>query len=116
MLRNVIERIFGVLKNCFKILLLPPHYGMDMQARIPPALCFVHNVIRVHDPSDLTDYCDLDLVLGSYDAGELAEGPPNEESRAHAQTRRDAIAHQIWADYNIERQRRGWPIIEEAFL
>ena len=45
MLRNVVERIFGVVKRRFRILLLPPEYSMEIQARIPPALCLVHNVI-----------------------------------------------------------------------
>jgi hypothetical protein len=37
--RNVIEHIFGVLKQHFKILLLPPAYNMDIQGRLPAALC-----------------------------------------------------------------------------
>jgi hypothetical protein len=45
MLRNAVEHIFGVIKRRFHILLLPPEYKMDIQARIPPALCLVHNVI-----------------------------------------------------------------------
>jgi hypothetical protein len=115
MLRSVIERIFGVLKNRFKILLLPPSYPMDVQTRIPPALCLVHNVIRVHDPNDMLDFHDLELNPESYNAGTLAEGPPSEDARAHAQERRDTIAHQMWVDYNLERQRRGWPIIDEVY-
>jgi hypothetical protein len=48
----VIERTFGVLKKCFKILLLPPAYGMDIQAQIPAALCALHNFIREHESDD----------------------------------------------------------------
>jgi hypothetical protein len=50
----VIERTFGVLKKHFKfkILLLPPAYGMDIQARIPAALCALHNFIREHESDD----------------------------------------------------------------
>jgi len=43
--RNVIERIFGVLKWRFRILLLAPEYGLDVQAQIPTALCAIHNFI-----------------------------------------------------------------------
>ncbi|EGO00180.1 hypothetical protein SERLA73DRAFT_52713, partial [Serpula lacrymans var. lacrymans S7.3] len=39
--RNVIERIFGILKWCFHVLVLPPEYDMAIQARIPPALCMI---------------------------------------------------------------------------
>lgn len=43
--RNVVERIFGVLKCRFVILTHPPEYSMEIQARIPPALAAVHNFI-----------------------------------------------------------------------
>ena len=36
--RNVIERIFGVLKWRFRILVYPPQFDMEIQARLPPAL------------------------------------------------------------------------------
>ncbi|KAF8835242.1 hypothetical protein BDN67DRAFT_868512, partial [Paxillus ammoniavirescens] len=45
---NVIERIFSVLKCCFRILLLAPEYDLDTQPCIPSALCAVHNFIRHH--------------------------------------------------------------------
>ena len=47
--RNVIERTFGVLKNHFRILLLPPHYPLDFQARIPVALSTLQNFIQIFD-------------------------------------------------------------------
>ena len=37
---NVIEHIFGVLKQRFRILLLP-HYPLNFQPRIPAALCAI---------------------------------------------------------------------------
>ena len=36
--RNVIERIFGVLKKRFRILLIGPEYDITIQAQIPAAL------------------------------------------------------------------------------
>jgi hypothetical protein len=50
--RNVIERIFGVLKQRFRILLLPPHYPLDFQPRIPAALCALQNFIREIDQDE----------------------------------------------------------------
>ena len=50
--RNVIERIFGVLKRHFRILLLAPEYSLQIQARIPAALCAIHNFITILDPAD----------------------------------------------------------------
>ncbi|KIJ19663.1 hypothetical protein PAXINDRAFT_34071, partial [Paxillus involutus ATCC 200175] len=51
--RNVIERIFGVLKGRFRILLLAPGYNLDIQAHIPVALCTIHNFMRIHDSDDV---------------------------------------------------------------
>jgi hypothetical protein len=54
--RNVVERIFGILKRRFHFLLLAPEYDMDIQSKVPPALCALHNFIRHNDPSDIEDY------------------------------------------------------------
>ena len=48
-MQNVIECIFGVLKWCFQILLIAPEYDLEVQARIPAALCAIHNFIQEHD-------------------------------------------------------------------
>ena len=114
MLRNVVERIFGVVKRRFRILLLPPEYSMEIQARIPPALCLVHNVIRVHDPNDMMEYRN---VLDEHiltDTGSLANGPPTEQARTRANLRRDQIAREMWKAYNEERIRRGERAIIES--
>jgi hypothetical protein len=115
MLRNVVERIFGVVKRRFRILLLPPEYSMEIQARIPPALCLVHNIIRVHDPNDMMEYRDLNVSDERFttDTGNLANGPPTEQARTRASLRRDQIAGEMWEDYNRERVRRGEQAIVE---
>ncbi|KAH7917939.1 hypothetical protein BV22DRAFT_1025469 [Leucogyrophana mollusca] len=43
---NVIKCIFGVLKRHLRILLLAPEYGLDIQGRVPAALCAIHNFLR----------------------------------------------------------------------
>jgi hypothetical protein len=116
MLQNVIEHIFGVLKNCFQILALPPFYPMSVQACIPPALCLVHNVILVHDPDDMIDYCQVnndDIVVPEHNTGMLAEGPSSDEACICANNHRDAIARQMWTDYNRVRQERGESVVED---
>lgn len=54
--RNVVERVFGVLKRRFTILVHPPEYSMEIQARIPPALAATHNFIREHDPDEIFEF------------------------------------------------------------
>jgi hypothetical protein len=99
--RNVIERIFGVLKRRFVILVHPPEYSMSTQARIPPALCAVHNFIRVHDPTEIEEFVDEDVIdLDPGEArGDLAEGPADRAERQQATEDRDKIAAAMWGDY-----------------
>jgi hypothetical protein len=85
------------LKRRFRILLLAPEYNLQIQARIPAALCSIHNFIRTHDLLDQ----DEDLVepdyRNDYDHGNIAEAAalrPDEPS-----ARRDQIAQQMWDDY-----------------
>jgi hypothetical protein len=40
------------LKRHFKILLLAPEYNLEIQARIPAALCAIHNFICIHDSDE----------------------------------------------------------------
>jgi hypothetical protein len=52
------------------ILTIPPEFSMAIQARIPPALCAVHNFICIHDPDEIHDeHVDIEPH------GELAPGP-----------------------------------------
>ena len=50
---NVIERIFGVLKQRFRILQLPPEYDISIQALIPSALAALHNFIQRYNPDEI---------------------------------------------------------------
>ncbi|KAG2056812.1 hypothetical protein BDR06DRAFT_849474, partial [Suillus hirtellus] len=48
---NVIEHIFSVMKQHFRILLVLPEYKIAIQAHIPTALA-LHNYICIHDPDE----------------------------------------------------------------
>jgi hypothetical protein len=99
----VIERTFGVLKKRFKILLLPPAYGMDIQARIPAALCALHNFIREHESDDDDQTLNQDGMAGiesdNDTAPEQAAGPDTTDKDDIMAVRRDAIAQSMWDDY-----------------
>jgi hypothetical protein len=66
MARNVVERIFGVLKRRFRILIVPPELDMHWQARLPAALAAIHNFIQDCNPMDINDIADpMDPELGA---------------------------------------------------
>jgi len=78
---------------------------MEIQARIPAALCAIHNFIRVHDTADdiiLTDHdhdgnpFDHDHVASASVAAEIDE----------PSARRDRIAERMWADYLVVCRER----------
>ena len=107
--RNVIERIFGVLKRRFRILHLAPEYDMEVQARIPVSLAALHNFIHIHDPKE-------GPVIGSSSrhsqATDDADGQedyvaPVLQGDEEMDERREQIAEAMWADYQRICQERG---------
>jgi hypothetical protein len=106
--RNVIERIFGVLKRRFRILLLAPEYSLEIQAWIPAALCTIHNFIRTHDVDENVVEPDLgdDEAQNDHDHDHIASAAAAAElDRPSA--RRDHIAQQMWDDYVCICNERG---------
>jgi hypothetical protein len=106
--RNVIERIFGVLKRRFRILHIAPEYNLEVQARIPVALSALHNFIRIHDPeegslSDIHNHLELNGADGNDDRIEVEVREHQEEVDA----RRNRIAEAMWVDYQHICQERG---------
>ena len=62
MLRNIIKQAFSILKNQFRILLLPPKYLLEIQIHIPAALSAIHNFIRRYESLDDTHRMEDDNV------------------------------------------------------
>lgn len=101
MARNVIERIFGVLKRRFRILIVPPELDMHWQARLPAALTAIHDFIQDHDPDDINDIedpVDPDTTSRAQE-GELASGIATVAERSQVNERRDKIAELMWNQY-----------------
>jgi hypothetical protein len=93
----VIERIFGVLKKRFKILVSTPEFSTSTQACLICALAVVHNFIRIHDPEDMPEPVEGENGECTEEGG-LRDGiSPAERSRASE--RRDVIAAAMWAAY-----------------
>jgi hypothetical protein len=80
---------------------------MEYQARIPAGLAAVHNFIRIHDPDELEGFVEADDVERGFFAGDLAEGQTMTAEKRRANTRRDAIAVEMWEQYQAELRERG---------
>ena len=101
-LRNVIERIFGVIKRKYKILNTPPEYSIDTQSDLILGIAALHNFCRGLDGSKVDDYItelegeiedNEDTII--VDQGASIRDP---ESRA-IELKRDQIAEKMWLDY-----------------
>jgi hypothetical protein len=112
--RNIVERIFGILKNRFGILRSNPNLDVDTQAKLAPALAAIHNVIREYDGADMQSLLDEydDDGPGVQDGepsegtGNLAQGPARTAERRQADNRRDQIANEMWQQYQAELSYR----------
>jgi hypothetical protein len=105
--RNCIERIFGVVKKRFRILLLAPEYKKDkgLQNRIPSALIAIHNFIRHYDQDEekLPGSDAISILPSAGDNSTPLPTPPATQSAAAARRavddRRDTIAQAMWDSY-----------------
>jgi hypothetical protein len=112
MLRNVIERVFGVLKQRFRILNTPLEYDIDTQSKLVMVLCALHNFIR-HRANGAEDsfYHDADVERdqrfrsGSEQAFQEAESV--EEDRSDGAALRDSMAEEMWVHYVQHREQRA---------
>lgn len=112
--RNVVERIFGVLKRRFHILHIAPEYNMNIQAKIPTALCAIHNFICEHDPQEGV----LPETRSVFDGDDSDSGPQapmaamTEDANTEAGIGRDRIAQEMWEDYLDVLHDRGIDIMD----
>ena len=124
-MRNVIERLFGVIKKKFKLVVRSEAFSVNIQNRIVLAICVLHNCIRTWDtrdpdldigplnPSDTAIRAGLDaryyVGQGNGDRGYNAEELQAQEELQVA-VRRDTMAQEMWEDYQAVlygRRRRG---------
>lgn len=106
-LRNVVERIFGVVKRKYKVLSHPAEYSTQTQVYLVTALTALHNFVRQHEGPN------ADIYLSKNTTAEVEEPdqdaiPAREisifESSHTADSKimdafRDRIAERMWKDY-----------------
>ena len=91
---------------------------MDIQARVPAALCALHNFMRRHEPdalfSDLDDVeeewnllMDMEEEVDEEFYGHLGDGLTTAAERRRAEALHDCIAQDMWLDYQHVLQERG---------
>lgn len=108
--RNIVERIFGILKNRFTILRSNPHLNVDVQAKLAPALAAIHNFITEYDAEDIQELLAADQATPpepGVDTGDLAFGPARTAERQEADSWRDCIANAMWQQYQAELRQRN---------
>ena len=107
-LRNVLERIFGVLKRRFRWLNSAQEYSIEVQVRVVYALTGLHNFIRSLESVDVfaeAEYAEersRDADLGrqsNRDDEEIHDSVEMEEFR-------DNLARAMWEDYKRETRKR----------
>ena len=110
-LRNVIERLFGVLRRRFKILNTAPEYNLDTQAQLVLVVCALHNFIR-HRANGEDDefYKERDASEGLEKEGNGTEGYIDDRAEDMMENKatqdmkemlveRDRRATKMWIDY-----------------
>ncbi|KAK0430221.1 hypothetical protein EV421DRAFT_1721825, partial [Armillaria borealis] len=111
-LRNVIKRIFGVAKHCFRPMIVAPKYSIATQAKFIPALAALHNFIRDHDPDDKAQdlgEADEEDPIPCQRSPSNATLRPNHvvnmnitnKERDRASAHRDHIAMKMWDNYQM---------------
>ena len=114
-LRNVIERIFGVIKRRFKVLVIAQEYSPEVQSRLICGLAVLHNFIRIYDPADVLEDTELEMAVVADQetaraermTARLADQAVDNEERTQAAQRRESIALAMWAEYERRPARRN---------
>ena len=57
---------------------------MDLQVRLPPALAAIHNFIRDLNPTDLSDFTEVEDIQPGWRSGDLADALPHHAERERA--------------------------------
>lgn len=110
----MIERIFGVTKDRFDVMAHGCEYPFETQVKLIPAMCAIHNFIRLHDATELAiqfpEFDENYVPNPSETANEEVPGTNNslrfDESQS-VDDWRDSIAQAMWDDYCLEQEAMG---------
>ncbi|KAF7333870.1 putative nuclease HARBI1 [Mycena venus] len=108
-LRNIIERIFGVSKRRFRVLVSRPKMGYHQQTLMVGAAAALHNFLRIHEGINDIDDDKYDIEGHPFLAG-AGNNVIDEEDvfavdaaeKTRADARRDRITQAMWAVYILD--------------
>lgn len=107
-LRNVIERIFGVVKRKYQILQSASEYSMDTQTRIILACITLHNWVRLKEGNKADFWLDTEPNnTTSEDVQPAVLYPQGMITSKKMDRYRDQLAAQMWEDYLRYHSNRG---------
>ena len=112
MLRNAVERIFGIFKHQFPILTKPVEYPAGVQCRVVIALAVIHNLIMqdgVHHYNDFPEPAGV-----QHDKSSNVDDSDEEDMLADREEHlawRDGIAKAMWIEYTSYNNSRGRAVI-----
>lgn len=100
--RNVIERIFGVVKNRFAVFSRGCMYPIQFQVKVVVVMALIHNLIRKEEPNNMdgqneADDQNNDELYTPSQSSLHSTGIRKQESSRASQLR-DQIAQQMWSD------------------
>ena len=96
----MIERIFGVVKRHFKVLVLAQEYSLDWQSQLVSALGVLHNFILANNPNDTIPYnVEAHNIVTNVLTARQEERVVTGVEQARAAEQRDRIANHMWHDY-----------------
>ena len=80
---------------------------MEIQVRILPALCALHNFIRIYDNDEIHEFNDIEQTAMQDPLEQLAVGPVTMRERNRAYGLHDKIAQDMWDSYQSYRREMG---------
>ena len=98
-LRNVIERIFGVVKRKYQILRTPSEYSIDTQTRIIISCTALHNWVRSIEGEQADIRLNKEAQVALADIQPLVVYPENATTSRRMDIFRDELAEKMWIEY-----------------
>src|SRR6202040_287029 len=97
--QNVVERIFGIVKRWFRLMVAAPEYSLETQTKIVPALCALHNFICVYNLEENIGLEELSTQAPRRSPEDFSHQGISVQEKARANTKKDVIAQEMWRQY-----------------